>query len=205
VVRERPDEVDELLASADELRGLQRRAVSGVRAEGFRRATDRRRRAVAALARRADAVLAERGRSSPGASEAAEATFEAASIDQEAGDQVKAGRLSRELVASSGFGGVGALDVVASPEGSRAKGGREQRAAERSDAQRRARAAAEARRAAIKAHADAERLTERAERLGAEADRARQLAAKAREEATSARAESARAERAARRAEKDAR
>jgi hypothetical protein len=206
VVRDRPAELDELLAAADELRRLQRRAVSGVRAEGFRRATDRRRRAVAALSRRADDILADGGRGSPGASAAVAATFEAASIDEEARAQVKAGRLTRELVASSGFGGLNALDVVPAPKGRRTKGGRPDHvdASDRSDHQRRERAAAEARRAAIKAHADAGRLTERATRLATEAARSRELADKAQEEATSAGAEAARAERAARRAEKQA-
>jgi hypothetical protein len=203
VTRRWPGEVAELLAAAEELRRLQRRAASGVRAEGFQRATGRRRRAIAALARRASDVLAASGRHSPGASKAAWATFEAASVDEEAGDEVKAGRLTRELVASADFGRVGALDVVPSPAGGRTKGSRAGAgpASARRDAERRERAAAEARRAAMKARTDAERLAERATRLAAEADRARDLSAKAREESKAAQAVAAKAERAARRAE----
>src|SRR2546428_507424 len=55
------------------------------------------------------------GKGSAGTLEAVQSTFEAASIDQEAGDQLKRGRLTRELSAASGFGGVTGLDVVAAP------------------------------------------------------------------------------------------
>jgi hypothetical protein len=200
-VRQRPAEMDELLEAANELRRLQRRAVSGVKAEGFRQATDRRRRAVAALTRRAERVLAESGRGSVGPREAVAATFEAASIDEAAGVLVRTGRLAKEIAASSGFGGVTALEAVPTPQhepsGARPRTGDDRLATARREARQLERASADARRAAIKAHADADRLVERAAKRAADADRAR---ASARE----AEGHAVRADQAARRAERAA-
>jgi hypothetical protein len=198
-VRQAPGEVDELLAAGDELRRLQRKAVSGVKAGGFREAMDRRRRAVASLTRRAERVLAESGRGSAGAREAVEGTFEAASIDQEAGERLRAGRLAAELAAPSGFGGGGpALESVPPPEEEPEPPPRsvaDKLAAARREAKDLERAAADARRKAIRARAEADRVQERAARLAADADRARSAASEAQKEAARTERDAARAER----------
>lgn len=186
VARQHQADVDELLAAGAELRQAQRKVLSGVRSGGFREAMDRRRKVVTRLAGAAERLLAEAGHGSPGAAEAVAATFEAASVDEQVAELVRAGRLSKGLPAPSGFGDVTGLAVVPAPPpepkaGSRAKGAdRAERAAAEAAARReereREKAAAEARRRAIKARAEADRAQEKADRLAAEADQARRSA-----------------------------
>ena len=206
VARQRPDEVKELLAAGVALRQAQRKVLSGVKGGGFREATDRRRRAVAALVKSAEAVLQQAGKGSAGTLEAVQSTFEAASIDQEAGDQLKRGRLTRELSAASGFGGVTGLDVVAAPrERPRAREKDEPSQSADLEASRREvkeleKAATEARRRAIRARADADRAEARAEELTRKAEEARAQAKQAGSGARKAEAEADRAQAAADRA-----
>jgi hypothetical protein len=210
VARQQPEEVQELLAAGAELRQAQRKVLSGVKGGGFRDAMDRRRKAVAALVKLAEEVLREAGKGSASTVDALQPTFEAASVDQEAGEQLKAGRLDRELAAPSGFGGVSGLEVVATPrETPKARGKKkeeedegvraEQEAARR-EARELERQAAEARRAAIRARAAATRAEERAERVAKEAAEAKADARQAVAQAKEAEAEARRADAAATRA-----
>lgn len=203
VASQRPSEVEELLAAGAALGQVQRKLLSGVKSGGFREVTDRRRKAVAALVKAAEGVLAEVGKGSAGTVEAVQATFEAASVDQEAAEQLRAGRLEKELSGVAGFGGVTGLEVVAAPrEKSQARKKKEMgddsaRAAELKEARQEAKelqkAAAEARRNAMKARAEADRAQARAERLAREAEEAR---VHARDAASRARAAETEADRA---------
>jgi hypothetical protein len=97
VARRRPEDVKELLAAGAELRQAQRKVLSGVKGGGFREAMDRRRRAVAALAKAAEEFLQQSGKGSAATSDAVQSTLEAASVDEEAAEQLRAGRLSKEI------------------------------------------------------------------------------------------------------------
>ena len=200
MAKERASEIAELLAAGAELRAAQRKVMSGIKG-GFREATDRRRRAVGALVKAAEAILEAAGKGSAGTLEAIQATLESASIDEEAGEHLKAGRLTRELGAVAGFGGVSGLEVVAAPR-ERPKGKKrgeekpartEQEAAKR-EARELERAAAEARRKAIKARAEADRAQEKVDRLEAELEEARAAAKEAAKRAKDAEAEAKRIE-----------
>jgi hypothetical protein len=204
VARRRPEDVKELLAAGAELRQAQRKVLSGVKGGGFREAMDRRRRAVAALAKAAEEFLQESGKGSAATLDAVQSTLEAASVDEEAEKQLRAGRLSKELAASSGFGGVTGLEVVAPPgeKGPERVHGRKK---EEDEAARRAvreleRQAAEARRTAMRARVTATRTEDKAQRLTTEAEKAREAAKQAAREAKEAEAEAKRADAAATRA-----
>jgi hypothetical protein len=203
VARQRPDEVAELLAAGAELHKAQRKALSGVKAGGFREAMERRRNAVVALVKAAEEVLRESGKGSASTVDALQPTFEAASVDERAGAALEAGRLERELAAPSGFGGATGLELVAAPAkrpAARGKGKEEDAAirAEQEAARREARElekqAAEARRRVMRAQAAAARAEERADRATAEAAEARSAAKEAARELKEAQAEAKRAE-----------
>jgi hypothetical protein len=208
VARRHPSDIEELLSVGAELRSAQRKVLSGVRTGGFREAMDRRRKVVTKLTRAAEEVLRESGHGSAGATEAVSATFEAASLDEDAAEQLRAGRLSKELPAPAGFGGVEGLELVPSPpEARRPKAARptkEEEAAARKAAEREARQlaqeAAQARRRAIKARADADRARQRAEELEQKVEDARTQAREIEKEARQAESEAKRAEAAATRA-----
>ena len=218
LLREHRAEVEDLLEAGAELRQAQRKALSGVRATGLREATDRRRRAVAALTRAAEEALEASGHGAA-ATEGVRATLEAASLDEDAAELVRSGRLSRELPPPAGFGGVDGLALVAAaPERAAeaapkrrgpksAEAADEEREALRAERDAAARDAAEAsdraaraRRAAIRAGEEAERWQERARRLREQAEEARGKARDAERGARQAEVEANRAEDAATRA-----
>jgi len=201
-VREHPADIKELFAAGAELRAVQRKMLSGVKSGGFREAVDRRRKAVAKLNRAAEQVLRESGHSSPGATEAISATFEAASLDEGAAELVRAGRLSKEFAAPSGFGGVEGLELVPSlREAKPAKRGRAKevedeaasKAAQR-EAKKLAEAAVQARRGAIRARREADRAEEKVERLTAELEESRAAMREASAKARKAEADATRAQ-----------
>ena len=207
--RQRPDEVAELLAAGAELHKAQRKALSGVKGGGFREAMERRRKALVALVKTAEAVLREAGKGSQGTVDAMQPTFEAASVDQRAGEALKAGRLERELAAPSGFGGATGLEVVAAPAEKPAGRGKKKeedeatrQAAEeaRREARELEKQSAEARRRVMRAQAAAARAEEKADRLAAEAGEAKAAAKEAARELREAEAEAKRADAAATRA-----
>ncbi len=213
VARRNPSDVDELLKAGAELRAAQRKLASGVKGEGFREAVDRRRRAVAALVKVAEEVLSEAGKGSAGTLEAVQASFETAAVSEEGGEQLRAGRMTKELPAASGFGEVTGLEVVAAPaekpERRRAKRGEDDESARAEidaaprEAKELQKEAAEARRRAIKARAHADRLAEKAKRLERQTEEARAAAKDAAEKAREEEAEAQRAETAAARAQRD--
>lgn len=208
-----PDRLEALFAAGADLARAQRRAMSGIRDNGMREATSRRREVVEALADLASEALSSSGASAGAQRQAISDTFEAASVDAEAAETVRRGRLTRELAATSGFGDVGGFALVPDAgeaddttvaDGNaddddaerRAVADRARRRREAEKARRRADGAqaeaAEARRASVRAAAEAERL----ERLAAAATTEAETAAAAAETAV-ARAEEAAAEAAA--------
>jgi hypothetical protein len=213
VARQRPEEVAELLAAGAELHKAQRKALSGVKGGGFREAMERRRKALVALVKSAEEVLREAGKGSAGTVDVLQPTFEAASVDAQAGKALKAGRLERELAAPSGFGGATGLEVVAAPaEKPPARGKkkaedeavRAEQEAVRREAKELERQAAEARRKVMRARASAARAEERADKAASEANDARAAAKEAARLLKEAEAEAKRADAALARAEKRA-
>jgi hypothetical protein len=209
VARQRPEEVAELLAAGAELHRAQRKALSGVKGGGFREAMERRRKALVALVKAAEEVLREAGKGSAGTVDVLQPTFEAASVDVQAGEALKAGRLEKELAAPSGFGGATGLEMVAAPAEKPAPRGKKRdedeatrQAAEeaRREARELEKQAADARRRVMRARAAASRAQERADRLAAEAGEAKAAAKEAAGELKEAEAEAKRADAAATRA-----
>lgn len=176
LVRRHPSEVQELLSVGDEVRAAQRAALSGGGAEGIREITGRRRRVVDRLLDRAGELLAQAGHATGRATlDKVGETLMAATVDEEAADAVRAGRLARELAPPSGFGALG--EETALPAES--AGEREAR-----DRARHARdQARDAEKAAEEADREARRLEEQAERVRGEAERARRKADRAAERA----------------------
>jgi hypothetical protein len=224
LVRRRPDDIDELLEAGASLRRAQRKVLSGIRSAEFREASERRRRLVTGLLRIAEDILRESGRTSAGIEEAVRSTLEAASLDDQSGEIVRAGRLSKELPPPSSFGAVEGLGLAPAPREAapppakpRAKRGAEKQKeearalrAQRDQAVKEAKGlvekAAQARRAAIRAREQADRVEARADRLRQEADKARVEARVVGKKSQQAETEATRAQeaadRAVRRAEK---
>jgi hypothetical protein len=217
LVRRRPEEVEELLETGAALRRAQRKVLSGVGGGDFRDASDRRRRIVTRLVREAEAILRELGRTSAGAGEAVRSTLEAASLEEESGEQVRSGRLSKELPPPASFGAVEGLGLVPAPREqaappkakpkTKAEKEKDQAAALRaqqeqaaSDAKHLGDLAAQSRRNAIRAREAAKRADQRAERLRADAEEARVKARELGKKAQLAETEAARAQEAADRA-----
>ena len=95
-----------MLDAGERLRDAQQKALKGD-AQALRTATDERRKAVAAVAGLVAEVLGERA---SGQSAAVSATLEAATVDAEVADLLRAGRLDKERSAANagfGFGDVG--------------------------------------------------------------------------------------------------
>jgi hypothetical protein len=192
LVRRHPDRVDELIAAGRQLAQAQRRLLSGVRDDSLREATARRRELLAELTGAAVGILAEAGAATATHRPAIAATLEAASADDGAAERVRAGRLSADLPAPSGFGGVAGLTVVpdTAPADEATPGDDDaRRAAEaaleaataqvegsRRQAASAAEERAEARRAAITAAEEAERLEQRAEQARRKASEANEHA-----------------------------
>jgi hypothetical protein len=104
LAHEQPDLITELLEAGDRLRRTQRAMASGRDTHAFHDAAAERRRLVTSLTDRAVAILDQAGRGSGAARDDIERTFEAASVDPDAGEAVLAGRLVRPLAPPSGFG-----------------------------------------------------------------------------------------------------
>jgi hypothetical protein len=188
VVRRDRAGTDALLRAGDELRKIQRRALSGVSGGGLREAAEHRRRAVRALLKEAEDLLGEVGRATASTMEAIQATFEAASTDEEAGRLLQEARLSKEFPPPAGFGTVEGLSLVPVPSEPR-----------RSSKQP---AAGAAKRAGGKA--EKERDASRIAELRGERDEAQRQARELQREADAARKEAQRASRAAVKAEEEA-
>ena len=215
--RRHPADIEELLEAGAALQRAQRKVLSGVKSGDFREASDERRRLVTRLVRLAEEILEEADRGSPAVAEAVRSTLEAASLEEEAGEVVRAGRLQKELPPPASFGAVEGLGLVPVPREAepparaRAKRGpgraeeeRRALAARRDEAEREAKAlgdeAARSRRAAMKAREGADRAEARAERLREEAENARMKARDTIKDAQQAEATARRAQEAADRA-----
>ncbi len=107
LAREDPGGIRDLLELGGTLRSAHRRAVSGGDVEPFRQATDERRRLVKDLTRRAEAILARGGGATAAAADAIAGTLEAATVDEETGELVRAGRLTKPLRPPATFAGAG--------------------------------------------------------------------------------------------------
>jgi hypothetical protein len=179
-------EVDELISVGKDLRKAQKKALSGGGAEAIRDVTVRRRRAVDRLLGRAEKILAQAEHGTGRATlDRVEDTLQAATVDEEAADAVRTGRLTRELAPPSGFELLG--EGAPAPVRPRAKQtpkvtdrvrrAREQAGqaeADAKDADREAtgleREAERARKAAERARRNADRAAERARELKQKAD-----------------------------------
>jgi DNA repair exonuclease SbcCD ATPase subunit len=226
-VREHRADVDELLWAGEGLRRAQRKALSGVREAGLREAADARRKALARVVKAAEAELRGAGLAPASHREAVEATFDSASVDEEAADLVTGGRLAKELPPPAGFGGVEGFALVPPPrepkarpappaKGPKAEGPKvrgKDAAAERRKAELEAlkaerREVAQEAKAAQKDAADARKQADKAsreaEKAGGEAERLKQEAERLKQEAEAARGRARDAGRFAQKAATDA-
>ncbi|HEX3623412.1 MAG TPA: hypothetical protein VHT97_13950 [Acidimicrobiales bacterium] len=110
LARDHRDDLEGLVRLGDDLRAAQTRALGGHGGADLRHAAQARRDAVAALTGAAARLLAQRGGGVDAHLAGVTATLDAASLDAGAGATVLAGRLSSELAAPSGFGGL-AVDL----------------------------------------------------------------------------------------------
>jgi hypothetical protein len=191
VVRRHRERMERLIAVGEEIRTAQRRAASGLSAEGFARGVAERRAIVSELAQAAGDVLREAGRTPTQSHlDAAGSTFEAAASDPRSAESIRSGRLSKELAPPSGFEVLDGLSVVPSPEDQEerpaparpspadrktAQAQRDLRAAER-DGERWTRRAATAREESRGLEREAREAAKEAQRLERDLDRARKRA-----------------------------
>ena len=107
-----PDAIGELLAAGADLAGAQRATLSGRDPSALRDATARRRESIAGLTDRAVAALRAAGRSPDPHVEDIRGTLEAASVDDEVGERLRAGTLEKTVRPTAGFGDVSGLQLV---------------------------------------------------------------------------------------------
>jgi hypothetical protein len=178
LARTQQRDVEELLSVGRDLRQAQKKAMSGGGAEAIREVTIRRRRTVDRLVDRAEELLAqaEHGTSRTTLDKVSD-TLLAATVDEEAADAVRGGRLTRELEPPSGFEILG----EGAPGPIKAKPKREAQVDARVlRAREQAQGAQDEARKAIR---EARRLEQEAERARHSAERARQKADRATERA----------------------
>jgi hypothetical protein len=191
VVRRHPQRVERLIEVGEEIRTAQRRAASGLSAEGFARGVAERRAIVSELAQAAAEVLRQAGRTATQSHlDAAGSTFEAAASDPRSAHSVRSGRLSKEVVPPSGFEVLDGLSLVpgggeeattAAParpsptDRKAAQAQRDLRAAER-DVERWTRRAATAREESRSLEREAREAEKEAQRLERDLDRSRKRA-----------------------------
>lgn len=159
-------ELDRLLDESNLLREAQQEALTG-NAKDLRRATDERRRTIDALADRAATRLVESGVSDARHEHEISVTLDAASLDIHAADNLRAGRLERELE-RSGFVFPSDWSPPADEDGTRAE-----EEAQREREERRARAERDVRRARDRldaAQEEVDRLSRRLTRAEKERD-----------------------------------
>jgi hypothetical protein len=197
LARQHPQELEELLETGAQLRLAQRRALSGSKGAGLRDATRTRRDHLDQLTELAADLLASSGRNPDPHRSAVAATLEAASIDEEAAEAVRAGTLSKELPPPSGFGDLSPLSVVPDIEEEQGEEPDEE-ARQRAEAEERLRqarerveevvtAAREAEQEARDAREEADEAAEAVEQLERRLSRARKRARETETAATRAR------------------
>ena len=120
LARRRPKDVERLVAAGEELRAAQDELLAGGDRGAFQDAATEEREQVGKLSAQAVELAAEAGeRPGPGLEEKVATTLHAAALDEETGEQLRAGRLEREREAIGGFG---ALTAAAPARGRAAKG-----------------------------------------------------------------------------------
>ena len=107
LAREDPDGVKELIELGGTLRSAHRRAVSGGDVEPFRVATEERRQLVRTLTRAAEAIVERDGGAPGAATDAIAGTLEAATVDEETGELLRSGRLTKPVRPPATFSGAG--------------------------------------------------------------------------------------------------
>ena len=190
LVRRHRAEVDDLIAAGRRLRESQRAALEGGDRSALREASADRRTLTDRLLDRSREILAEAGHSASRTHlDRVERTLQAATLSEDAAEELGRGRLERELEPPEGLEALGVWDLPEptplAPRDERVerraaaarKAEEEAEAAEKDaerlsrEAQEAERAAEEARRAAKRAAASAERARRRAEDLRKRADR----------------------------------
>jgi hypothetical protein len=171
LARRAPEDVEELLALGDSLRAGERKLMRGGSAEGFMEDARTARQKVAALARRAEALVEESGQKATATlGRKISQTLHAASIaDDETRARLAAGRLDEDLAPPSSFGAGGDLaTTLAASLGAKPKKSKSAAAAERKHS------VAERERVVDEVnHSAAERTRAAAERTRAAAERTR--------------------------------
>jgi hypothetical protein len=110
LVRRQAEAIDELVAATENVRVVQRKVMSGARAD-LRAATDGRNRVMSRLSKLAASILEESGHAAAQQTMSAITDSLVAVASDEMGDRLRAGRLSREL-SSEPVMDVGPLGVV---------------------------------------------------------------------------------------------
>ena len=192
LARRHGDEVGLLLSASAEVARAQAEASAGGDAATFRRLTKERRELVHRLAATAAGLLDEReAGSGAGRRDALVSALEAASMDEEGGQALLAGRLTAEPQPASGFGGFLTAAVTAAEGPARTGPSRGEVRTAEERAERAAQAATEAEEAASAAEDKVTALERQLEEARGRATRARERADEARraaEEAERARA-----------------
>jgi hypothetical protein len=191
LARRHGDDVRLLLAASAEVARAQAEVSAGGDPSTFRRLTRERRELVHRLAATGVAILDEREAGSGGGRrDALVSALEAASMDEEGGQALLAGRLAAEPQPATGFGGLLAAAVTATEGTAQPRGGpsRSEVSAARHRAER-------AREAATEAAAAAEVAEEKVATLERQLEEARARAGRARARADEAEAAAEQAER----------
>lgn len=115
LARQRPKEVEGLIAAGEELRAAQEELLAGGDRRAFQSAAAKERDQTAKLGREAVELASGAGeRGSPALMEKIAATLHAAALDEETAGELRAGRLVRDREAIGGFG---AISAEAPPRG----------------------------------------------------------------------------------------
>ncbi|HEV2875254.1 MAG TPA: hypothetical protein VGW14_08905 [Thermoleophilaceae bacterium] len=124
-VRRRRKETDALLAAGERLREAHESLLSGGDPAQLREAMQEERGLASTLADCAEAIASETGKSGPALRERVRSTLHAATVDDEAREELATGRFVREREAVGlGTFGAGPAPAGAPPKGRRAKAGR---------------------------------------------------------------------------------
>jgi hypothetical protein len=138
LARENPEGIRELLELGTRLRDAQRRALSGGDVEPLREATEERRRLVGRLARKAAAILERAGTSAGSHEDDLSSTLDAAAVDEDSGEMLRSGRLTKPLQPPVSFGepGLRVLEGGIGAKPAAASAGRNREAASEHDRER---------------------------------------------------------------------
>jgi hypothetical protein len=178
LVRNHQSEVQELLSVGDDVRAAQRAALSGGGTKVIREISARRRRVVEQLLGRAEDLLAQAGHgASRSILDKVGDILMAATVDEEAAEAVRAGRLVRELAPASGIEALAGQTPIPAESASQ----RDRQARDR--ARRVEDRARDAEKSAEEADREARRLELEADRARRKADRAAERARELRRKA----------------------